>query len=300
LILRKEKLHAVASNRVMLKAILASLSGLGGDHAVLKTAATVAAIEGGHIDALHVYVGLESIRQMTGESSQLPAWVSSTTDFSREEQQRLKSAHAAFEQACLRFDLPAKPGPDSGSSASWTCIDSLSLYEAPHRARYYDLTVVARETQLMPQRIPDILLRSGRPVLVAPARPLERIGKNIALAWKPGVQAARALTAASPFLRHADKLVLISVPEDGWDEHAIRLSVEPLRDVLRWSGISLELVITSASYNVADTLRETAITLETDLLIAGAYGHTRLREFVLGGVTRDLLAECALPVLLMH
>ena len=286
----------------MLKAILASLTGLGGDHAVLKTAAMVAGIEAGHIDAFHVYVGLATIQQMTGAgaASQSAALASLATDFSREEQQRLKAAHAAFELACLRFDLPAKPGAAGGSSASWACTESPSLYETPHRARYYDLTVVAREAQLIAQRIPDILLRSGRPVLVSPARPLERIGKNIALAWKPGVQTARALAAASPFLRHADKLVLISVPEDGWDDHAIRQTAEPLRDVLRWSGISLEVAVTGPSCNVADSIRETAIMLESDLLIAGAYGHTRLREFVLGGVTRDLLAECALPVLLVH
>lgn len=286
----------------MLKSILAALTGLGGDHAVLKTAAMVAAIEGGHVDAFHVYIGLATIQQMTGAgtASQAAALASLASDFSSEEQQRLKAAHTAFEQACLRFDLPAKPGPSGGPSASWTCMESPSLYETAHRARCYDLTVVAREAQLLPQRIPDILLYSGRPVLVAPARPSEQIGRNIAVAWKPGVQIARALTAASPFLRHADKLVLISVPENGWEEQAIKLSAEPLRDTLRWGGISLEHVISGPNYDTADTLRETAITLECDLLIAGAYGHTRLREFVLGGVTRGLLGECALPLLLMH
>jgi nucleotide-binding universal stress UspA family protein len=244
---------------------------------------------------------LVALQQITGADTTSPAALAAlAADFSREEQQRLKAAHAAFELACLRFNLPAEPGAAGGSSASWTCIDSPSLYETPHRARYYDLTIVAREAQLAPQRIPDILQRSGRPVLVSPPRPLGQIGKNIALAWKPGVQTARALTAASAFLRHADRLTLISVPEDGWDENAIRQSAEPLRDVLRWSGISLELAVTGSSCNVADTICETAIVLESDLLVAGAYGHTRLREFVLGGVTRDLLAACALPVLLMH
>ena len=164
LILRKERRRAAASNGKMLKTILASLTGLSGDHAVLKTAATVAAIEDGHMDAVHVYVGLSTVQQMTG-ASQSAALASSISDFFRGEQQRLKSAHTAFEQACLRHDLPAKPGPDGGPSASWTCVDSPSLYETPHRARCYDLTVVAREKQLLPQRIPDILLRSGRPVL---------------------------------------------------------------------------------------------------------------------------------------
>jgi nucleotide-binding universal stress UspA family protein len=302
LILRKERRAREFPNENMLKSMLASLTGLGGDHAVLKTAAMVAAIEGGHIDAFHVYVGLTTIQQMTGAgaASQAAALASLAANFSGEEQQRLKAARAAFDQACLRFELPDKSGPAGGPSASWTCIDSPSLNETAHRARDYDLTVVAREAQMLPQRIPDILMASGRPVLVAPARPLERIGRNIALAWKPGVQTARALMAASPFLRHVDKLVLISVPEDGWNEDAIRRSAGSLRDTLRWSGISPELVITGSSYDVADTLRETAVTLESDLLIAGAYGHTRLREFVLGGVSRGLLADCALPLLLMH
>jgi nucleotide-binding universal stress UspA family protein len=283
----------------MLKAILASLTGLGGDYSVLKTAAMVGAIEGGHIEALYVDVGEATILEMTRASATAPA-KALASEFLREQQERLSAAHTAFDQLCLRLDLPARPALTGGVSASWACIDSPSLYETAHRARYYDLTVVAREAQLLSQRIPDILLGSGRPLLVTPSRPLERIGKNVTLAWKPNVQTARALTAASPFLRHADRLILISVPESGWGEHAIKQTIEPLREALRWSGIALEVVVTGPSCDVADTIRETAVRLESDLLIAGAYSHTRLSEAILGGVTRGLLAECAVPLLLMH
>jgi nucleotide-binding universal stress UspA family protein len=121
----------------------------------------------------------------------------------------------------------------------------------------------------------------------------------VVIAWKEGPEAARAVAAALPILAHARHVTIVSVSENGSDED--KGSAKCLATYLRWHGIQAQAEMSkSPSISISKKLEEIALGLDADLLIMGAYGHSRMREFVFGGVTRDLLSACAVPVLMTH
>jgi nucleotide-binding universal stress UspA family protein len=291
-------------SRVM-KTILASLTGLPGDHAALKTAAIVAKDHKAHVDALHVYMGLKAVESvMASYSSSSDQQLSAmSSELAREEGERRVRARAHFDEVCLRQDLPTVAAPKPGlhgPSAAFVDVDSLALAETARRARHYDLIVMAREHQLPPSRIPDVLMQSGRPLLIASANPRDNVGANIAIAWKPCAEAARAMSAAAPFLAKTSRVTLFVVPEAGARQADAIACAKPLQEALAWRGLQAHIVAPEPAHDAAQALREVIYAQEADLLVMGGYGHSRLREFVLGGMTHSLLKECDIPVLMAH
>ena len=141
----------------------------------------------------------------------------------------------------------------------------------------------------------------GRPlVLLAPKQAPENLAPTIAIAWKDTAEAARAVTAAMPLLMKADKVLILAAEESGGSTASLE-SAKRLVQQMRWHGISAEAHhVSPAGRSVADAIAHIAQERKADLLVMGAYGHSRFRELVLGGVTRDVLRECRLPVLLFH
>jgi nucleotide-binding universal stress UspA family protein len=288
----------------MLKTILVSLTGLNGDRAVLETAVTAAGLEGAHIDALHVHVGIEEVLALAVAEPlpYSPALTKLASDIRRSERERTDRARSTFEDACKQYqisivDRSQKLGQ---RSAAWIDVESDLIQETARRAQYYDLAILARENQLPPERLSDILMRSGRPILVVSQRLGFSVGQTVAIAWKPTPEASRALVAAAPFLARARKVVLISVPGDGHCREELQASQDAIKNNLCWSGIAVETQLTDAAADVAGVIRETAYNLSADLLVMGAYGHSRLREVVFGSVTRSMLSSCDIPVLMVH
>jgi nucleotide-binding universal stress UspA family protein len=185
-------------------------------------------------------------------------------------------------------------------SASWLSVESATLYETADRARAYDITIVAREMQLYGGRIADIVMRSGRPVVIASAKPQPAIARSVAIAWRPGADASRALAAATPFLGRAEKITLIAVPERDNDRESLLKAGESFVHAMSQTRPGVSLLVTDASGYVADALRGAAYGVNADLLVMGAYGHSRLEETILGGVTKAMLATCEIPVLMFH
>lgn len=286
-----------------MKQILASLSGMPGDHAVLRTAGLVAKAHGAHIDALYVYAGLQSIREMTGLKDFNDPLAAISGEFTREEAGRRHHAHAVFDEMSLRLGLPIAnaPRPDlNGPSISRLDVDSFALAETARRARFYDLTVMAREPALLPSRITDVLMQSGRPLLLAAHNPRQELGTNIAIAWKPCAEAARAVSMAAPFLGRASRVTLVVMPEGGASQADTIAAARPLRECLEWHGIQAQILAVDPGPEPGSTLREALYAQECDLLVMGAYGHSRVREAVLGGVTQAVLQGCEIPVLMAH
>lgn len=287
-----------------MKAILASLAGMPGDHAALKIAALVAKAHDAHVDALHVYMGIKTVEAAIGgyASTTRERLTAMSGRLAREEGERRANAHAVYDQVCLRQGLATATVSQKGNrpSAAFVDVDSLAIAETARRARYYDLTVMARESQLLPSRITSVLMESGRPLLLAPPNPRDGVGMNIAIAWKPSAEAARAVTAVTPFLAKSARVTIFVVPESGQSQADAAASARPLQATLAWHGAQAHIVTTEAARDAGAALREAVYAREADLLVAGGYGHNRLREMVLGGVTRSLLAECDIPLLLAH
>jgi nucleotide-binding universal stress UspA family protein len=167
-------------------------------------------------------------------------------------------------------------------------------------ARHHDLVVMTNYDEISSSLIRQVLMQSGRPLLLAPARPLPAIGRTIAIAWKEGAEAARAVTAASSWLARAERVFVLGVSRNGGDDDRGRSSAERLVRSLAWGGIKAEARMGYATGPEAQVLQDMAYGCEADLLVMGAYGHSRLREYVLGGVTESVLAGCAIPVLMFR
>ncbi len=144
----------------------------------------------------------------------------------------------------------------------------------------------------------SVLIASGRPALVIPSiYKAEPIGRVVLVAWKPTRESARALSAALPFLQRAQQVHVAVWSEPGAD-------AGPAPDVeasLRRHGVTAILHRDVArSRDVGELLLSRAADLGADMLVMGCYGHTRAREWALGGASRSVLQAMTVPVLMSH
>ena len=145
----------------------------------------------------------------------------------------------------------------------------------------------------------DLVMRSGRPVLVVPKSTDNLALDCVVVAWSDTRESRRAIADALPLLQEAQRVVVVEIAEDK-DLDAVR---ERLGQVLRWlqrNAITAETLALRSDGPNATMLLQIADQQCADLLVAGAYGHSRLREWALGGVTRDLLADSSRCYLLSH
>jgi nucleotide-binding universal stress UspA family protein len=145
-----------------------------------------------------------------------------------------------------------------------------------------------------------VLLRAGRPVLVVPPGIASLAGKRVAVAWTDTREARRAVADALPFLRKAESVAIVEFCEPGEDAGA-RRRIEDVKQFLVRHGINtatervrpIDVTVTSSLLHF---VQDDAI----DLIVAGGYGHTRLGEWIFGGVTHDLMTNSPVCCLLSH
>lgn len=148
---------------------------------------------------------------------------------------------------------------------------------------------------------PGVLaLSSGRPVLVVPNRDGDfSIGDNILVAWKAGAEAARAVHDAIPLLKAAAEVTLLEVSEEV--KRPRRLIGAEMAHHLARHGANVSVrTIPASMMNDAPAVLEQVTESGADLIVMGAYGHSRLREVVMGGMTNHILKHHAVPLLLAH
>ena len=280
----------------MTRSILASLSGLSSDRAVLQTAIALARIEGGHILALRARIDVVDAAAVltVGFPDAYVPMADSIARIREEENSRSHHARAAYDAAMK--DVQAAAATQNVTLA-WAETTSL-FAELIAQARLHDLTVMGRDPELSPESIRSVLVASGRPLLLAPPKPGPVIGKTVAIAWKEGAEAARAVTAAETLLAKAERLFIIAAPENGRDEEAAT-SAKHLAALFAAKGFKAEIRMGEAGGG-ARAIRNMAYDCDADLLVMGAYGHSRMREVLLGGVTEAMLADCAIPVFFFH
>ncbi len=185
---------------------------------------------------------------------------------------------------------------------------SQPLADAPwgfaRRALYADLMVLGQrdrndpfDAELPGDFLTNALVESGRPALVLPCvGPVAPIGRTVLVAWKATRESARAVTASLPWLRTASRVHAVSF---GGDAEA---SLQALRGYLRTQGIADPTLHfgDQDEGDVGNRLLSLAADLGADLLVMGCYGHSRAREWVMGGATLSLLQSMTLPVLMSH
>lgn len=136
----------------------------------------------------------------------------------------------------------------------------------------------------------ELVLACGRPVLVMADGAQTLKAQIILIAWKDSREARRAVADALPFLKEASDVLVVTLADH--DRAAARMSAGDVVHHLKAHGVTARFEIAGHEMaRDADTLARIAGTMEADLIVSGAYGHSRLREWAFGGMTRDLIAD---------
>ena len=283
--------------------ILAPLFGSDADAVVLGAAFAVSRRSEAHVVAMFVRPDPFDLVPLVGEGVS-PAVIQQLTEAAEAEINHQRDAARAGFESLARAEgvaiVTAPPAPGR-PSAHWVEITGRRDEIVPRRARVSDLVVFSRieaesPTTLRPT-LEATLLGAGRPVMLAPPTPPSGIGHVVAIAWNGGVEAARAVAAALPLIDAASAVHVLTA-ETSRTPFDVSLD---LAEYLEWRGVSCaRRPVAVADEPVGAALLRTAGEVGADLLVMGGYGRSRLRELLLGGVTRHVLAHAGLPVLMAH
>ncbi|HXJ00522.1 MAG TPA: universal stress protein [Micropepsaceae bacterium] len=289
----------------MIKNILVPLTGFDSDVRALKASYLVGLRFGANIVGFRVRPDPMQIviQASMGQFSSTQGNVHLIHAIEDEGKKRTLNARKAFDEFSGWVASRAAAG-DKPVALSWQEVEGDPVADTIIAARYSDLIVVGRapkDGEFSADNIANILVRCGRPLLLVPDRPLETIGSHIAIAWKETAEAARAVTGAMPLLSQAERVAVIAVNETlATSAHKTGMA-RRLCDQLAHHGISTEARdIALLKQNLADIVIRAAHECDADLLVMGAYSHSRLRELVLGGFTQHILRSCDMAVLLLH
>lgn len=173
-------------------------------------------------------------------------------------------------------------------------------------ARCCDLAVIGQTDDDAAASVPydfpqQVVLGSGVPVLVVPyTGRIDAVGRRVLVAWDGSREAARALNAALPLLVQGAKVQAIVFDRAAGAEGVQGWQIEQLRQWFARHGIDATVAREPTEIGIGDAVLSRCADLSADLLVMGAYGHSRLAEFVLGGATRTVLRQMTLPVLMAH
>ena len=210
-----------------------------------------------------------------------------------------RSAKSDFQAAAARAGV---------AKTEWRRSERGVLGAARVSARYADLVVVGQadpdhvdEARMPASFAEDLVLSAGRPVLVVPyAGRFSAVGSRVLVAWNAGREAARAVTDALPLLQRAKSVEVVAFePRRSGADHG----AEPGADIalyLARHGVKVSAARQQADIDVGSQILSRAADTDADLIVMGAYGHSRAREVVLGGATRSLLEAMTVPVLMAH
>jgi nucleotide-binding universal stress UspA family protein len=175
--------------------------------------------------------------------------------------------------------------------------------EASRLARYFDATILEQPNPERPDAsnlVEPVLFGSGRPAFIVPYIHVPSQLRTVLVAWDEGRPAARAIADALPLLQMADRVEVVTV-SNSHRRGGSHVVAETMALHLARHGIKAEAnTIPSGDVDTANTLMSYAADESADLIVMGAYGHSRLREIVLGGTTRTILETMTVPVLMAH
>lgn len=286
-----------------LKTILVPLSGAESDPVALKAALSVARDFDAHVTALFVKLDPRDAVPMLGEGMSGAMVEEIMRAAESEANVSLMAARRHFEAvvADAKLELSDKPLGIEGPTASWHEVVGRIDEVVPVEGRLADLLVFAvpsgGEAGQAMAAIETALLSGGRPILLVPKDAPAAIGRNVAISWNGNAEAARAVAGAMPFIRNAEAVSVLTAETSVTQPAAGRR----IADYLAWHKVDAQLTIVKpGSEPVGKVLMDRAVGLGCDLLVMGGYGHSRMREMILGGVTRYVLNHAGLPVLMAH
>jgi nucleotide-binding universal stress UspA family protein len=284
--------------------LLLPLTGTAAGEAALNTALMVARMWNAHVHCLHVRVDARDVAPLAGEglSGAMIEEMMAATE--RESGERANRVHALFERFVQGRDVTIALNAESalksdGPTLSFESIAGREEDVVAQQSRLYDMAVVphpeAEEDVSSSDALHAVLFDSGRPVLIAPRQSPTTIGTRVCCAWNGTAESAAAVAAALPWLHQAEAVRVLH--SDDYQRRGP--TAEGLQAYLRWHGITAETTpFKPQTREVGAGLLGATRDFNADLLCMGAYSHSRLRQLILGGVTRHVLENADIPVLM--
>jgi nucleotide-binding universal stress UspA family protein len=284
-----------------LRSILVPVRGDGMGEGVLDHALCLAKRHNAHLEVLHCPPKPED---MIPYGIPIPASLrksltASATTLADEQEGEIRKL---FDDYCAKRgidEVNGYPWPEDKVSATWREAVGKQANVIGVRGRLCDLIVVAkpdRDQNLGLNTLQAALVESGKLVLMCPPKPVQDLGARVAIAWNGSGEAARAMTAALPILRKADAVVLLAT-----SDRELAVSAEEAKIYLETHGASCSIQsFKRGSQSVPKLLLDTAKQAGADCLLMGAYGQSRQREIIMGGVTQYVVDHADLPILFMH
>jgi nucleotide-binding universal stress UspA family protein len=284
--------------------ILAPLTGGARDAAVLASAFAAAKPFNAHVATLFVRPDAMEAVPFYGESVSATVMqeIADATKKASDEASRQAQASLRTAAASAGAEVIAAPELRGAMTASFKEATGNFADQVTLAARLSDLVVFGAlkedDRPGLTEAFEATLLETGRPVLIsAEAATPNFCSRRIALAWNDSVASAHAVTAALPFLKCAESVEILSVKRG--KDNAIDAS--EVLTYLKLHGIAAtERAVDAGSRVVGDVLLEEAAKGGAGMLVAGGYGHSRLREMFFSGVTRHVVSHAALPLFLVH
>lgn len=256
----------------------------------VDNALAVSALLGADLTALALEVEIPSVSSALSRALlDLPEMIRDAAQLSRSRAESLLAA------------ARAKAGTVGAETAVAKAAPALVGEVAAEHARYLDLALVCLEEQNPATRAiaEAVIFESGKPTVLLPAAPFGGRLDHVAIAWDGSRVAARAVADARPILDRATTVTVLTVT----DEKPLKEAKAGERLAARLQAAGLKATfkaIRAEDGPIAETLQKGALNSGADLMVMGGYGHSRLRDFVLGGATEGVLSDLKLPVLLSH
>lgn len=287
-----------------IRTILVPQDGSEAAASALDTAFILAKRFKAHLEIMHVRgTGEEILRRGLGNfSAQFEKSILKEIDAdAAEESSRIRTQ---FEEFCKEHSIPMRDQPraKAGVSAAWREVAGRVGENLVRYARVNDAIVAARPvkksagTRRSPagENLEALLLESGRPIVMAPPVAVSSAGEHIVIGWNGSAEAARAVSAAMPWLELASRVTILASAQREGD-------AQELARHLSWHGVEATLqLFEKKTRTVGKILLEESTLLGADLLVIGGYSHARARQLLFGGVTRYFFANAELPILMAH
>ncbi len=265
--------------------IMAPLSGGEGDQVVLEAGALVAGAFDAELAGVYTPADVADVMPWMGEG--FMGGVQATA------LESLKEAAAVGERKAREAMAAVSYG-----SKSFMALETPVWANLSAESRLSDVVVFSDEPGRgrgpLSEAFQEVLADEQRPVLIA--RPGLKVGGTVAVAWDGGKEASRAARQATPLLQKASKVVILTAPR------ATTRALDPgrLQAYLAARGVKAECEVLPDSGEAAPMLLYAAQKAGAEILVAGAFGHPRLQEFIFGGTTRSLLAAESPSLFLSH
>ncbi len=287
-----------------IKTLLAPMTGTKADKRVLDTALTMATFTNAHIHAVFLHrEPSDIIASYMGDGMTTIMMESLIRAAEEQAEDSRRAAQLTYDKWRKTNSVAESVGPSKSDHVTAGFTQEIGNLSANliKVGRLADLVCVLRQNENgnadWDILVEAALIDSGKPVLLAPSKKHMRPIQSIAIAWNGSQEAARAVSFAMPVLEAAENVTVIA----GTDEDFSRTDVSAFADSLKWHGINATTKLFKAKGpDLAKRIQNTARKADAQLLVIGAYSHNRLRQFVFGGVTDELLKAGEMPVLMAH